>query len=105
MQLPRLTTLALALFFSFLVAGSRAELSQKGSRLAESLGLLLGLPLDLDLSSNTASAAPSFLMEIYNCWSRLGSSDDRSHCLPAPGSAPEGVLKDVNVARSIRGTG
>ena len=106
MQLPRLTSLAFALYFSLLVAGNRAQLSPKGSRLAESLGLLLGLPLDLDMRSDSSNTAPSFLMKIYNCWSALGSSEDRSQCLTdVPESTPRGVLEDVNVVRSIRGTG
>lgn len=105
MQLPHLTSLALALLFSLFVAGNQAQLSPKSSRLAESLGLLLGLPLDLDMGSDTSNTAPSFLMDIYNCWSALGSSGDRAHCLSVPGSAPKGLLEDVNVVRSIKGTG
>lgn len=89
-----------------LAATNSAQLSHRGSILAENLGLLLGLPLDLDMPRGNYSAAPDFLMNVYNCWSALGSSKNRADCLP-PVHDPtvKDQLEDVNVVRSIKGTG
>ena len=104
MQLLRLARHVFTLL-ALLVAGNTAQLSPKGSRLAESLGLLLGLPLDLDLGTSYSNNAPKFLMDIYNCWSSPGSPENRAKCLqPVPGAVPR-LLEDVNVVKTIKGTG
>lgn len=89
-----------------LAAINSALLSRRATRLAENLGLLLGLPLDIDMPRQNASAAPEFLMNIYNCWTALGSSENRASCLPTlQDPTAKDMLEDVNVVRSIKGTG
>ena len=100
LQLTSLTLLAVLLSAPF----SDAQLSRQASRLAENLGLLLGLPLDTDMPRENTSSAPDFLMDVYNCWTGLGASDDRSSCLPVHDPAAKDRLEDVNVVRSIRAT-
>ena len=73
--------------------------------MAEDLGMLLGLPLDIDMPVENPSSAPNFLMNIYDCWTTLGSSESRASCLPVPASTSRDLLEDVNVVRSIKGTG
>ena len=95
----------LASLLVLIAAGlNSAELSRQGSRLAENLGMLLGLPLDEDVPRTNASAVPSFLMDVYNCWTELGSDDNRASCLPV-GDRTAKHLNDVNVVRGIKGTG
>lgn len=93
------------LIFLLLALPNSAELSHQASRLAENLGMLLGLPLDLDVPRGNVSSVPDFLMSIYNCWTTLGSSGDRSSCLPVHDTVDKERLEDVNVVRSIKGTG
>lgn len=89
-----------------LAATNSALLSQRATRLAENLGILLGLPLDLDMPRANVSAAPEFLMDVYNCWSSLGSAKNRASCLPTlQDPTAKDLLEDVNVVRSIKGTG
>ena len=92
-------------FLLLLVAGlNSAELSRQGSRLAENLGMLLGLPLDMEVPRTNASTVPQFLMDVYNCWTNLGPNPDRASCLPVSDRAAKN-LEDVNVVRGIKGTG
>lgn len=88
-----------------LVAGlNSAELSRQSSRLAENLGMLLGLPLDVEVPRTNASAVPKFLMDVYNCWTNLGANPDRASCLPVSDRTAKN-LDDVNVVRGLKGTG
>ena len=104
MQL-QLTSLSYLVLVALLSApSSGAQLSRQASRLAENLGLLLGLPLDTDMPRENTSSAPDFLMDVYNCWTGLGASDDRSSCLPVHDPAVKDRLEDVNVVRSIKAT-
>ena len=103
MQLFNLTCYALS--FLMLATCNSAELSRRASRMAEDLGMLLGLPLDIDMPVENPSSAPNFLMNIYDCWTTLGSSESRASCLPVPASTSRDLLEDVNVVRSIKGTG
>ena len=81
-----------------------AELSRQGTRLAENLGILLGLPLDVDVPRANASAVPRFLVNVYDCWTGLDANADRSACLPVSDRTAKN-LNDVNVVRGMKGTG
>lgn len=84
-------------------SGSTAELGPQGSRLAQSLGMLLGLPLDVEAPPVNSSSVPTFLLDIYNCWSSLRPEDSRAACLP--GSVSKDSLEDVDEVQSIKATG
>ena len=93
--------------FTFLLLATSVcgQLSPQASRLAENLGMLLGLPLDVDLPNTNSSAAPDFLVDVYNCWTALKGSKNRASCLPVHDAEDKDSLEDVNVVRSIQGAG
>jgi hypothetical protein len=103
MQLKLQNLSCISLFLLLTFSPNSAELSRQASRLAENLGLLLGLPLDVDIPRANASAVPRFLMDVYNCWTSLGATRDRSSCLPVSGRTSKN-LNDVNVVRGMKGS-
>lgn len=58
----------------------------------QSLGLLLGVPVTTDVGPKRKT--PTFLQDVYQCW-----NSGRGNCMP------QGASGDVNVVRSILGTG
>ena len=99
-----LSSVNVAIFLLLVCSSScRAQLSPEGSRLAQSLGMLLGLPLDMEAPPANSSSAPPFLVDIYNCWSALSPAESRASCLPS--SAAKQLLEDVDEVRSIKGIG
>lgn len=95
----------ISLLLLLLAGTNSAELSPQGSRLAESLGMLLGLPLDVHQPRADPSTVPDFLMATYDCWNSLRASRNRTQCMPVHDPAAKDVLEGVNIVRGIEGTG